>query len=169
MTDGINSGVTKMIGDAIRKEKERRQLLAANFSQQFVTSDRLENLPRITAVGIVPTSKLSYAQVFNTEVCTCTIIQLFVWFIRHLSKETSTIVWFNFIPLFSSWVNILLFLVITCMVKPVIGIYEWEICFNVCYNELLVSMNEKYVFNVWYNQLLVSINEKYAFNVMSMV
>lgn len=69
LTDGTNTGVSKMIGNAIKKEKERRHLLAANISKQHLVSDNLEKLPKITAIGVIPTSKLSYAEVFETQVC----------------------------------------------------------------------------------------------------
>ncbi|XP_076098368.1 transient receptor potential cation channel subfamily M member-like 2 isoform X1 [Mytilus galloprovincialis] len=67
LTDGTNTGVSKMIGNAIKKEKERRHLLAANISKQHLVSDNLEKLPKITAIGVIPTSKLSYAEVFETQ------------------------------------------------------------------------------------------------------
>ena len=69
ITNGTNSGVCKLIGDAIKMEKERRHLVAANFSTKFITTNKLENLPKITAIGIIPTCHLSSAEVFNREVC----------------------------------------------------------------------------------------------------
>jgi hypothetical protein len=44
-------------------------LVATNFSTKFIATNKLENLPKITAIGIIPTSHLSSAEEFNREVC----------------------------------------------------------------------------------------------------
>ena len=68
LTNGKNSGVCKLIGDAIKMEKERRHVLASNYSRNIITTSKLEKLPKITAIGIVPISQLTYGDDF--EVCT---------------------------------------------------------------------------------------------------
>lgn len=65
LTNGTNSGVCKLVGDAIKMEKERRHVLASNYSRNIITTSKLEKLPKITAIGIVPISQLTYGDDFE--------------------------------------------------------------------------------------------------------
>lgn len=68
ITSGVDGGIAKIIGDAIREEKSRR---ASNRSQSHnvpVTDDT--KLPKLTAIGVIPKSRVSYSQCLE-EVVIC--------------------------------------------------------------------------------------------------
>nr|XP_022342149.1 transient receptor potential cation channel subfamily M member 1-like isoform X1 [Crassostrea virginica] len=61
LTNGLDGGISKIVGDAVRYERERRFILSARGKDVYVKLPKKEEvaeLPKLTVMGIVPKLKL---------------------------------------------------------------------------------------------------------------
>ncbi|KAK3100144.1 hypothetical protein FSP39_015318 [Pinctada imbricata] len=63
ITNGVDSGVSKMIGEAIQEEKERR--LSNRTQMSEFRPDEVQKSTKLTLIGIVPKNGIKYGNVFN--------------------------------------------------------------------------------------------------------
>jgi len=68
MTNGFDGGITKIVGDAIKEEKQRREIPITKNSMKFMSSQSRGHLPKVTVIGVVPKSLLSYATKIDGKV-----------------------------------------------------------------------------------------------------
>nr|KAG5688083.1 hypothetical protein BaRGS_002688 [Batillaria attramentaria] len=68
LTDGLDKGVSKLIGDAASTEMKRRKNMELN--PLHIKNIMSERLPRLNIFGIVPKSAVVYADVLNGQVKT---------------------------------------------------------------------------------------------------
>ena len=76
LTNGIDGGITKIIGDAIREERQRRKVPATKVELKFIGSQEPEPLPKLTVIGIIPKSMLSYSSILDDNVSIISIYLL---------------------------------------------------------------------------------------------
>lgn len=68
LTEGLNRGVSKLIGDAANTEMTRRKNMEQNpLHIKNISSAEIERLPRLNIFGIVPKTSLIYADVLNGQ------------------------------------------------------------------------------------------------------
>ncbi|XP_060064853.1 transient receptor potential cation channel subfamily M member-like 2 [Ylistrum balloti] len=61
LTNGFDGGITKILGDAFKEEKQRRKIPSlTKMSMKFVNNQKQESLPKLTVIGVVPKCLLSY-------------------------------------------------------------------------------------------------------------
>lgn len=61
LTNGLDGGISKIVGDAVRYERERRFILSARGKDVYVKLPKKEEvaeLPKLTVMGIVPKLKV---------------------------------------------------------------------------------------------------------------
>ncbi|XP_033743894.1 transient receptor potential cation channel subfamily M member 1-like [Pecten maximus] len=69
LTNGFDGGITKILGDAFKDEKQRRKIPSlTKMSMKFVNKQKQENLPKLTVIGVVPKSLLSYNSKIDSAV-----------------------------------------------------------------------------------------------------
>lgn len=71
LTNGLDGGISRIVGDAIHNEHERRSILLSRANTAYgkiANSAHVEELTKLTVVGIVPKSTLSYGEDIATNV-----------------------------------------------------------------------------------------------------
>lgn len=65
LTNGLDGGISRIVGDAIHNEHERRSILLSRANTAYgkiANSAHVEELTKLTVIGIVPKSTLSYGK-----------------------------------------------------------------------------------------------------------
>lgn len=63
LTNGLDGGITKIVGDAVRFERERRIILTSrkkDFYVKLSKRDEVDDLPRLTVMGVVPKLQIDF-------------------------------------------------------------------------------------------------------------
>lgn len=63
LTNGLDGGITKIVGDAVRFERERRFILTSRKKDLYVKlskRDEVEDLPKLTVMGVVPKLQIDF-------------------------------------------------------------------------------------------------------------
>lgn len=77
LTNGLDGGISRIVGDAIHNEHERRSILLsrANTAYGKIThSAHVEELTKLTVIGVVPKSALTYGADIATNVSTSHVL-----------------------------------------------------------------------------------------------
>lgn len=63
LTNGLDGGIAKIVGDAVRFERERRIILTSrkkDFYVKLSKRDEVDDLPRLTVMGVVPKLQIDF-------------------------------------------------------------------------------------------------------------
>jgi hypothetical protein len=75
LTDGVDYGVSRLIGDMVHKEMIRRRNAAAN-PLNIHNIYREERLPRLNVFGITKKSSVGYAEELSGMVSCCLVFSI---------------------------------------------------------------------------------------------
>ncbi|KAL5012942.1 hypothetical protein ScPMuIL_011493 [Solemya velum] len=67
ITNGIDGGVAKMIGDAVREEKAKRA--SSHIQSNTLRATHIRRLKKLTVIGVVPKEVITYGTYLNGEEC----------------------------------------------------------------------------------------------------
>lgn len=66
ITDGVDTAVSKMIGEAIREERARRECKQLQLSH--LGQNKVQRFQKLIVIGIVPKNVITYSQQFEGTV-----------------------------------------------------------------------------------------------------
>lgn len=66
ITDGVDTAVSKMIGEAIQEERARRECKQLQLSH--IGQDKVHKFQKLTIIGIVPRNVITYSDLFEGNV-----------------------------------------------------------------------------------------------------
>lgn len=87
ITNGLDQGMTKIIGDAIYQEKQQRDRPMMNVAFNFADLQFTEDQTNLTVIGIVPNINISYKDQMIGKVCVYSLLSVVL---RYTSKELLT-------------------------------------------------------------------------------
>lgn len=89
LTNGLDGGIAKIVGDAVRLERERRYILRSQAQDPYLKltkKEELDELPKMTVIGVVPKLQLDCSASLEGIVrkhienfLQCRILQIHFW------------------------------------------------------------------------------------------
>lgn len=83
ITDGVDTAVSKMIGEAIQEERARRECKQMQLSH--LGQEKVQRFQKLTLIGVVPKNVITYSDLFQGNVSVQDSIQYMTLRSRGLS------------------------------------------------------------------------------------
>lgn len=83
ITDGVDTAVSKMIGEAIQEERARRECKQMQLSH--LGQEKVQRFQKLTLIGVVPKNVITYSDLFQGNVSVQESIQYMTLRSRGLS------------------------------------------------------------------------------------
>lgn len=66
ITDGVDTAVSKMIGEAIQEERARRECKQMQLSH--LGQEKVQRFQKLTLIGVVPKNVITYSDLFQGNI-----------------------------------------------------------------------------------------------------